>query len=196
MEFKMITPAARPKMKRKELVDLIKSTYPDYTIPEILVVGIRGYYRDTMGQPGVNDIGIYDDAIFILTRNSIFPFNANSDPSSIIKGIATLNPGIWESYMFGLHRGQYLALCQRAGLVTVSRSGAGNDTGYFGINIHRGGNWKTNSAGCQTIAPAQWNDFINTMQIESKKLFGSKYREQAYTYLLMLNPEAGANQDS
>ena len=40
--------------------------------PTAYVFASRAYYRDSMGKPGVNDTGIYDDAVFILTRRLIY----------------------------------------------------------------------------------------------------------------------------
>ena len=123
-------------------------------------------------QPGVNDRGIYDDALFIDAQGTFATFNGNTDPSTYrpgtgfeeaTKGIACLNPGVWLVYRFDKHKGQYLALCQRAGKVTVTRDGKKENyehTGEFGINIHKGSYHGTSSLGCQTIHPDQWESFI------------------------------------
>jgi hypothetical protein len=99
-------------------------------------------------------------------------FNANCDPSRTERGIARLCVGRWK-YRPGIHNlskdpkehPHYEALVQ-AGHVTVDR-GAGNlDTGFFGINIHCGGNTTTSSLGCQTIPPAQWGDKFGGASID------------------------------
>ena len=80
-------------------------------------------------------------------------------------------------YMLGQHRGQYEALVQRGGEVTVWRDRNGDDvhdygqneeSGYFGINIHRASaNHESEvvgkySAGCQVIAdPQEFDIFIS-----------------------------------
>lgn len=165
---------------------------------KMLVIGVRGYYRDTMGQPGMNDRRIYDDAIVILTDNVFASFNANCDPNGFrpghgtgdAKGMASLKPGFWPVYRFDKHKGQYLALCQRAGVVTVLRDGDDGkpyeDTGEFGINIHCGGVETTSSLGCQTLPPSQWNTFIELAKGEAVRAFGfGKWRETTIPYLLL-----------
>jgi lysozyme len=53
--------------------------------------------------------------------------------------------------------------------VTVQRDGGNEETGFFGINIHRGGITRTNSEGCQTLPPAQWPAFISLVESEMKR---------------------------
>lgn len=173
-------PGARPRLSERELVDRLKPlglTAAD----RLFVVGIRGYYRDTMGKVGANDRGLYDDAIFIVAPGLHFSsYNANVDPSAYRlgkgigagKGMASLKPGLWRAHKFGLHKGQYPALIQTGGKVTVHRDGAPSydDTGWFGINIHKGGINTTSSEGCQTIPPAQWPAFIANMDDLAKRL--------------------------
>jgi lysozyme len=130
--------------------------------PYPFLVGRRGYFGDTLGAVGQNDVGLYDDAIWLVERESMTAFNANCDPTRLAPGIARLLPGRWK-YRPGTHglsrpkAQQYEALVQ-AGHVTVSRGGGVLDTGFFGINIHCGGEHGTSSLGCQTIPPDQWGD--------------------------------------
>lgn len=123
---------------------------------------IRGYYEDSMGKKGVNDRGIYDDALFVVTDSNVTAYNANTDPSTYRRGIATLVPGIW-TYTVGRHKNQYTALRQ-AEPVAVHRDGKGIDKGMFGINVHKGGLLTTSSLGCQTIPPDQWGHFIGLIK--------------------------------
>ena len=120
----------------------------DHAKHRCIFVGIRGSYRDTMGAPGVNDWGMYDDALFIDSPDTFAIVNRNRDPSRFrpgegfdddTKGIASLDPGAWFVHRFDMHHGKYLALCQCAAKVTVTRDGKkenDRDTGEFGINIH------------------------------------------------------------
>ena len=62
----------------------------------------------------------------------------------------------------------YKALVQAAP-VTVQRDGGVEETGWFGINIHRGGLRSVSSEGCQTVPPAQWNAFITLVESELKR---------------------------
>jgi hypothetical protein len=165
-----IVPAARPKLSRGAAEFILASKQ---VAAEVVLLGMRGYYRDSMGKVGENDRGLYDDAIFLLSRESFTAFNANVDPSAYRRGIATLKPGVWK-YKVGIHglskpkAQRYEALVQ-AGPVTVMRDGQGEDTGMFGINIHRGGLHGTSSLGCQTIVPAQWAAFMALVKQELKR---------------------------
>jgi lysozyme len=55
------------------------------------------------------------------------------------------------------------------------RDGGKVETGYFGINIHRGSDTTTSSLGCQTVPPKQeqWNSFRQLVKSEMKR-FGVK----------------------
>jgi hypothetical protein len=182
----MDQPRSKPRLSTVEIEQRLQ-IYPQHVDYPLLIVGIRGFYRD-MGQPGMNDRGIYDDAIFIVSPNVTASFNANTDPSKVrigqgtgaTKGMASLAPGFWPVYKFDLHKGRYLALCQRAGPVTVLRDGkaeAYEDRGNLGINIHKGGYSTTGSEGCQTIPPDQWPAFIELAQSEAVRLFGTEFRD-------------------
>ena len=165
-------PPARPEFPRPAAEKLLHA----YGVTGPALLGRRGYYRDALGTPGKNDRGIYDDAIMLVTPNVYATFNANTDPSVTRPGIAVLDLGVWD-YKLGIHNiskdprvhPHYPALIQ-AGPVRVVRDGGHVDTGWFGINIHRGGLHTTSSEGCQTIHPSQWQEFIDTVTREMHAL--------------------------
>jgi len=184
-------PSARPRMTEAELTTKLKPLGL-MARDQLFVVGVRGYYRDTMGKPGVNDRGIYDDAVFIVAPGLHFSaYNGNTDPSAYRKGkgtdagkgMATLKPGLWRAHKFGAHKG-YPALIQIGGQVTVTRDGDPpyDDAGWFGINIHKGGRNTTSSEGCQTIHPDQWASFMANMDDLARRL---KLRGSVIPYALI-----------
>jgi len=129
------------------------------------------------------------------------------NPSNV-KGTAVLVPDQYRStYTIDLHAGKYLALCQRAGTVTVWRDanrdavldldGSNEETGYFGINIHasandpyhedrdRGpddevGKW---SAGCQVHGTTE--GFREMMALCDKQIETHPSWPKVFTYALM-----------
>lgn len=182
-----LVPNSRPQVKREVIEAILKKRG---VTEKLAVVGIRGYYMDTMGAPGKNDRGIYDDCICFVAPEAFVTFNGNVDPSRFRKGkgkgsgkgMASLKKGLYRSHKLGLHRGAYTALIQTGGAVTVIRDGTPDyeDTGYFGINIHRGGVNGTSSLGCQTIVPAQWDGFISLVKADMKR-----YGQTVMPYLLI-----------
>lgn len=175
-------------MSDAESYDIDLDKYP------LLIYGVRGFFD--VGKPG-NDRGIYDDVIVILSPYALVVYNANTDPSKFRKGsgrgakkgMASLNPGFWPAYRFDWHRGRvlgYPALCQRVAPVTVTRDGDPpyEDTGMFGINIHRGGRTTTGSAGCQTIHPDQWISFYSTAKDQAMRVRGEFWCKMTVPYLL------------
>ncbi len=189
-------PPKTPNLTYNELVHSLKkhNHILSFSKHPIYVVGIRGYYLKSMGNALINDRGIYDDALFLVSKNIYKSFNANTDPGAYKKNIASLKPGLWLVYQLDMHRPKnsehHFALCQRGGSVTVLRDngngGYFEDTGDdFGINIHRGGYSKVNSLGCQTIYPDQWNDFINTITALAEDSFGSKWSNTNIPYILI-----------
>lgn len=191
------TPAQKPRLSSTELRKRIAPFNLDRSRHPLVIVGIRGYYLNSMGQRGVNDRGIYDDAIFIDAPQVTAAYNANTDPTGYrkgsgfgnTKGMATLYPGLWLVHKFGLHKGKYMALVQRMGEVTVLRDGTPDydDTGYFGINIHKGGLNSTNSEGCQTIHPTQWDSFITLAKDQAVRYFGAAWNKVVVPYVLLNN---------
>jgi lysozyme len=172
-----VIPKSRPQQKRDQTLAQLKAA--NVSDP-VCLVGIRGYYRDSMGAKGKQDRGIYDDAVILISPNVHAAFNASVDPDrrgknpKVGKGYASLKPGVWR-YKLGLHgvrRGNpYKALVQ-AGPVTVLRDGGDEETGYFGINVHRGGpvTRGPGSEGCTVLPPGtQWNAFISLVESEMKR---------------------------
>ena len=186
-----ILPLSRPLQSRDKTAELL---FTHKIFDPVAVVGIRGYYLATMGRPDRNDRGAYDDAIIVVSSSCHVAFNGNVDPSVYRREIASLKPGVWR-YKPGTHglsrpvAQRYPAFVQAAP-VTVVRDSTGDahghpdpapyeETGYFGINIHRGGSARTSSLGCQTIPPAQWAAF-HSLVTEQLKRYGCK----SFPYLL------------
>ena len=185
-------------MSYRELKPRIEAAGLDLAKHPLVVVGVRGYYRDSLGAVGANDRGIYDDALFLVSESHFSAYNANTDPSRKRagagsgrgKGMARLNPGVWVVYRFDIHGSRsdpHFALCQRGGPVEVTRDGRPDylDRGYFGINIHRGGRSGTSSEGCQTVHPSQWSGFINAAVDQAKRFHGRKWQTTNLPYVLL-----------
>lgn len=165
-----IVPSSKPKLSRADAEKLVARTFKtrkelsrdDYPV---VFLGIRGYYRDSMGAAGRNDRGIYDDAIFIVSQNTFAAFNANTDPSVTRPGVATLVPGV-HLYKKGKHGitkpgGGYPAFrpATKDEALPVTRDGETGVKEGIAINIHKGSRNSTSSLGCQTIYPEQWDAF-------------------------------------
>ena len=180
-------PASRPKASRTIVERLAKKAAKE--LPTVYLVGVRGYYRDTLGKPGTNDRGIYDDAIFIVGPETFAAFNANTDPSVFRKGIASLVPGVhwYRPGKHGISRpgGGYPAFrpATKNEELPVTRDGVVNPRPGVAINIHRGGRNTTSSEGCQTIPPAQWDAFHALLTKELKVAGQSKF-----PYILLEGP--------
>lgn len=164
-------------------------TYPDELLPPMFVVGIRGYYRDTMGAKGKNDRGIYDDAIFVVGPETFAAFNANTDPSRHRPGIASLISGVhpYKPGNHGISRpgGGYPAFRPntKGEALPVMRDGQDGIKQGIAINIHKGGYKGTSSLGCQTIPPAQWDAFYALTRSEMKKA-----GQKGFEYILCDGP--------
>lgn len=174
-----------PKFSQLGVRKIIESKKLNRIASPVVVLAVRGYYLNN-GNPGENDRGIYDDAVFIDSPDNFFASVWNTDPSKILKGLgfsnkkgmAVLNCGVW-AYRIGQHHGRGPA-CNQAEAVTVTRDGLdGNylDSGWFGINHHWGGNWSTGSEGCQTAPPDVWAKYIDHLvkELEINKQSVFKY---------------------
>ncbi|GAO43812.1 hypothetical protein [Flavihumibacter petaseus] len=153
-------PSSRPQLTKEAALEKVAA----FSVPEkVILLGIRGYYRDTMGEKGKNDRGIYDDAIFVIAPDYFASFNANTDPTVKRNGVSVLKPGL-HYYKKGRHRisrpPSYPAFRPDTPgeLLPVTRDDIGDSMG-IAINIHKGGYNSTSSEGCQTIYPSQWEAF-------------------------------------
>lgn len=176
-------PNARPELSRADLVKIIEANKINRKEYPVVFVGIVSYFLDSMGKRGVNDIGIYDDAIFIDAPGGMKAFNANCDPSVYRRRIATLVPGKIYHYKMGDHRigkpTAYPAFRQLKP-VLVDRYGIGIEKLDSTINIHKGGLYTTSSLGCQTIYPSQWKEMKEFGYAELKAA-----KQKAIPYLLI-----------
>jgi hypothetical protein len=134
---------------------------------DLVLVGVRGYYRDSMGATGKNDRNIYDDAVFVVSPHVFAAFNANTDPSLYRQGTAVLQTGVYRLVKHR-HRGRYPALQIVKDVILRDGSNAAV-TGRHGINFHYGAKRGTASAGCQTVPRPQWSAFISLVYNEMRR---------------------------
>ena len=161
-----------------------------YQWPTLHIVGVRSK---------ANEKNKFDDQIYLINGPLQQIFSCTTNPGTHWlknllnpKGTAVLKPGQYvDTWKLGLHQGKYEALVQRKP-VTVYRDGdkddtaeeqGKEDTGLFGINIHRANpsaissiidKW---SAGCQVLNnPKEFSILIETCK-QSKK--------DAFTYTLL-----------
>lgn len=147
----------------------------------VYVIAFRGYYRDTMGESGVNDRGIYDDCMCVVFGDYYETFNANTDPSRFKPEIATLIPGL-HLYKQGKHGitthadGGYPAFRPATPDESLPVWRDGEGTKVFkgvAINLHKGGFTTTSSEGCQTVYLEQWVHFqtkIYALMFDNKQV--------------------------
>ncbi|MDE3249842.1 MAG: hypothetical protein KGO82_14350 [Bacteroidota bacterium] len=197
----------QPNITRDEALKLIA---PFNRTEKLVFLGIRGYYKKSMGDLDSNDIGIYDDAICIISPDYFGAFNGNTDPSKMKVGIATVKAPQVIMFRQGIHGVShapaavvekmrktkandpayprtYWAFRQDSN-VTVIRHGQGeftdNPQARFWIDLHQGGEWTTSSEGCQTIIKSQWLNFKN-----QGYHWMNVYGQEQVPYILIDNPQ-------
>lgn len=176
-------PASTPHLALAQVAELIAKAGVKDTVA---LVGIRGYYRDSMGVPGKNDRGVYDDALFVVSPTHFSAWNGNTDPSRVREGIASLVPGVhrYKKGNHGISRpgGGYPAFrpATRGEELPVMRDGILYPKPGVAINIHRGGYNTTSSEGCQTLPPSQWAAFYAALAGELKR-----HSQTTFPYLLV-----------
>lgn len=155
---------------------------------------------------------VFDDELHVFTNIAktgkpnwaYFVFKITTDPGTYWlknplndQGTAILKAGQYvDTYAIDMHRGKYLALCQRLRKVTVIRDynrdaildfyNGRESTGMFGINLHRAnrvGSTYTidkNSAGCQVFKNAADFAFFMKLCEVHRQLHGN-----IFTYTLI-----------
>lgn len=166
---------------------------------ELNVIGIRN---------NTHIPNVFDDSINVIFTDAtgtsqIHSWPATTDPGTYwlqnpmnTTGTAILKPGQYvNSHALGMHRGLYMALVQVKPLTVIrdfNRDGKADynsgrqETGFFGINIHRAlenGTTKyidSFSAGCQVFSKA--DDFSIFLQLAERhrQLYGN-----TFTYTLL-----------
>lgn len=180
----MIIPEGQPQLSESRVLEILKgrnNLLLNVKNLRCCILAIRGYYRN-MGEPNVNDCGLYDDAAFLVVGERVAArVNWNCDASklgwnpNLGKPYAQLCTGTW-NFIRGWHKN--IRGCFRqatddiaeklripnAGEFKVSRIFAKGDRrnyveqGYFAINMHPGGVETTSSWGCQTSPPEQFRE--------------------------------------
>jgi hypothetical protein len=188
------------KLKRSEIQILLKTLkskgYVVYTKPfQLNIVG----RRTNNTKPNS-----FDDFLYIFYKNEDGDWEGWKAPATTdagtywlknpmqSKGTALLKAGQYvDTYQIDKHNGKYIAVTQRLKPVVVVRDYNRNDvldfnngkeeTGMFGINIHRADSTGTRktidkySAGCQVFANADdFNKFMD-MAHKQKDLYGNKF---------------------
>jgi hypothetical protein len=146
---------------------------------QFVIVCVRGYYNESMGESRYNDRGIYDDAFFIrnLKTGLFAPFNGNADPALYREGIASVQEDQVVWYKKGRHGlgkpTEHWALRQARPLKVKRDNGKGGYTyhapSWPWTNLHRGGSKGTSSIGCLTVPPSQWDSFLALAYVQLKE---------------------------
>lgn len=104
----MWQPNSRPQLAKADaLMKLVSFGDGGYNVK---LLGVRGYYKKSTGNPDTNDIGCYDDAFFLIGPDHYSAWNGNTDPSKIMPGIATLKAGGPYLYKKGIHGMHHLSM--------------------------------------------------------------------------------------
>lgn len=165
------------------------------TLTKMCVVGIRGFHSD-MGKKDVNDRGIYDDVIAVLSPDQFRVFSGNTDPSRFREGVAMLVAPQTIRYISGYHgygrKSGHAAFRQDSNVIVKRDGGVGNgkalgnglftdsESNRFWTNLHRGGVNTTSSEGCQTITNNQWSEFHSLVHKQM-----DKYNQDSFKYYLI-----------
>ena len=176
----------KPKLTDQELDKIVGHYFK--SPPELLIVGVRGYFSKTIGEEG-NDFNQWDDAFFIYENGTLIKsFNGNTDPTKLRKDEAQIKAGIYTFYK-GVHNKRIKGLRaypEGVGIPCLRQNAKGiwYDSIAHLINFHDNVGSTTGSEGCQTIPQPQFNEFRDLVY---EKMTNHKLK--VITYLLVEEPE-------
>ena len=194
----MIPRSNKPKAHRG-LIDRLalpvwQAENPGRPMPQVYFVMVRGYRTRTMGDPGRNDVGIFDDAAFLCTPTLYLAEDSNTDPSRL-----GWNPGVGKPYGMlksnrvwwfypGAHKGHRPSFRQaddaevamnlgipHEGKFEVTRMWGHGDPrnydewGHQQVNIHRAGMSATSSWLCLTVPLDRCDAFLQIATDDLKR---------------------------
>jgi hypothetical protein len=173
--------------KYLHLVQKMKADVKSGSIEKTYVLGIRGYYKDSMGKVGENDRNLYDDAFVMVGKDFYDTYRGNTDPRNTEAGKACLLPGYY-TFIQGYHgygkksgHKAFRTDNPRQVLPVLRDKQNGIKEGVT-INFHKGGIYSTNSAGCQTVPPDIWDkEFFTEAYSQTDKT------NKRFDYLLIEN---------
>lgn len=177
-------PKNRPRITSQEVEAIVKK---NGVKDAVAIVGIRGYYMKTMGDPTKNDRSLWDDCIAVISPTAFAAYNGNTDPSLWKAGVASLCEGVhrYRKGKHGITRGNpYWALRPATPdeSLPVMRDGQKTQSRGVAINIHRGGSitsTSTHSLGCQTVPREQYESFLALVYGEM-----DRYQQKTVPYIL------------
>ncbi|MEL6503468.1 MAG: glucosaminidase domain-containing protein [Pseudomonadota bacterium] len=164
----VVAPKGRPQQPSKVTRAILQDWDHAYE-GQTVMLAVRGYFRDSKGKPGVNDRGIFDDAVFVVSPRGVWAFNFNVDPSRYRDGIASYKADQSISFKQGIHgyskpaHLRYPAL-EQVSVAHITRDEQADEVGDFHMNIHKGSaSGSTSSLGCCTVPVEQWDEFFGVV---------------------------------
>lgn len=199
-----------PKLSEKRAREIL---FAGNVTDPVAILAVRGYWRDTMGAEGRNDVGVHDDAWFAVGPDLFLPLQANTDPSrlgwnaSIGKNFAMLMPGLHyfhagahkgrtpafrqaddeeDAAAFGIPDGGRFKIWRAKNMDEVLAGTAKIVSGHFAINIHdtqSNDEHRTSSWGCQTAMTSLFKPWATAVQTAMKQ-----QKQKRLPYLLINGP--------
>lgn len=103
-----IIPPNRPRIGRADAEKIAYAYSVQYE--PLLLLGIEGYYEDSMGKPDVNDRGIYDDCLVLLTPEAGSEWETRGKPRGFDGDLPTsgrMPRGVYTTFNFNTDPSRY-----------------------------------------------------------------------------------------